>query len=356
MEHPPTGSRESALSKQNPQHFNTILHVNDKNWGLGGYELEKQAPQIRCSSELLECKSRQNEPDSIESWPQSFGEIVSELTDNKLIESLKPIVMSCLSRDPVLDCEELNALFFLFWYSQNHFPRRYLEFVSNSTGAVAVAATCPSVEIYKVGHWEGIQPDDSPLTLIDMLDTFQFRGYDRFVNGDVRTAIQRLKDSFVGHFEFDLIHVGGKMVDEVADDQVCNLISYLSPGGALILSHASPTDFMRMWQKIKDNYSQYAYFQCADQKTGMVLAAKLPNYNYDQASQAGGIRFDTRWFTSLRIYQTLNNGLWEEASEIFNSYSGPYDLRLAVLKTCRYMRVRPRRLSGIKMMIQKAFS
>ena len=57
-------------------------------------------------------------------------------------------------------------------------------------------------------------------------------------------------------------------------------------------------------------------------------------------------------FTKNKIIERLNNGLWEEASDMLNSYYGTHDLRLTVLKTCRYMHVRPRRLSGIKRMIQ----
>ena len=209
---------------------------------------------------------------------------MSEMKNDLRMESIKQIVISLYGRDGMVDHEELNALIFLSWYSDNHYPRRYLEFADRSSGAVAVVATCPSVEIYKVGHWEGIGPDDSPIALAHTLDAFQFRGYVRFVNGEIGTAIQRLKDSFVGHFGFDLMLVGGKMVEEVADDQVCSLISYLSPGGALILSYPSPNNFMRICQKIKDNYSQYTYFQCEGAKTGMVLAAKLRDYNYDQVS------------------------------------------------------------------------
>ena len=297
------GRRQFVLSKRNISYFNAALHANSNDWGLGGYDLEKQAPQIRDSSELLACKSGQYEPGSIESWPQSCEEILSELKNGQLTKSMKQMVMSCLGQawGWVFHCEEINALFFLSWCSHNHYPRRYLEFSCGSSGAVAVAAACPSVEIYKVGHWEGIEPDDNPGDLLVMLDALKFCGHIRFVNGSINTAIQRLKDSFVGHFGFDLMLVGGKIVDKVTDDQVCHLISYLSPGGALILNNSSSTDFMRIWHKIRGNYSQYTYFQCADQKTGMVLAAKLQDYNYDQTSQVGDILFDTGWFTSTRV-------------------------------------------------------
>ncbi len=286
MEHTPhAGRRASVLSKPtNPHHFNTFLHVNSDDWGLGSYDLEIQVPQIRCASEFSTGNFVQCEPEAKVSWQQSFEEIVSEMKNDLHMESVKQIVISFYGRDGMVDNEELNALFFLSWYSHNHYPRRYLEFAGRNSEAVVVAAACPSVEIYKVGHWEGIGSDDSPITLAHTLDAFQFRGYVRFVNGEIGTAIQRLKDSFVGQFGFDLMLVGGKMVDEVADDQVCSLISYLSPGGALILSYPSPNDFMRIWQKIKDNYSQYTYFQCKSAKTGMVLAAKLRDYNYDQVS------------------------------------------------------------------------
>jgi hypothetical protein len=206
-----------------------------------------------------------------------------------------------------------------------------------------------------VGHWEGIEPDDSPTALTKMLQSWRFQGYARFVNGDIGTAIQRLKHSFVGRFEFDLMLAGGKIGGEVEDDQVFDLISYLSPGGALILSYPSTNDFMRIWNKVRKNYSQCSYFKCADQKTGMVLAAKLKDCDHDQGPQRADILFDTSWFIPLRIYERLNNGCWEEASEMLNSYSGPCDQRLFLLKMCRYMHMRPRRLSGIKMTIQDAF-
>jgi len=299
MGHSPTGRRQSAVLKANPHFFNPAMQVNDEDWGFGNIEMELQRPQKICI--LPKTESTPLEATAIDPCSQSLAEIMSKLTNNKLVHHLKRISWLCLRRGWVIDCKEINALFFLYWYSLNHYPRRYLEFSSGSSGAVAVTAACPSVEIYKTGHWEGIQPDDSPGDFVAMLDAFQFRGYVRFVNGDISTAIQRLKGSFVGHFGFDLMLVGGKMVDEVAEDQVCNLISYLSPGGALILNYSSTNDFMRMWCKIKNNYSQYTYFQCADQKTGMVLAAQLRDYNYDQDPKTGVILFDTRWFTSTRI-------------------------------------------------------
>ncbi|MBI4620206.1 MAG: hypothetical protein HY739_08605 [Desulfobacterales bacterium] len=301
MAHKSEGRRRDAILQTNPIRFNINEKVNDENWGLGNFELTTQVPQKVCAAVRLESKYPKNTPTCVESMSQSFGEIVSELTSKKLIRSLKPIVMSYLSRGGVLDREETNALFFLSWYSLSRFPHRYLDFfIGGNSGTGVVATMCPSVEVYKVDRWEGIQTDDSPLALLNMLYTFQFRGYIRFVNGEIRTAIQRLKDSFFGSFGFDLMLVGGKIADEVTDDQVCNLISYLSPGGALVLSYSSSNDFLHIWQKIKDNYGQYTYFRCEDQKTGMVLAANLRD-NENQEIFMGDVRFDTRWLTSIRI-------------------------------------------------------
>jgi hypothetical protein len=300
MAHKSKGRRRDAILETNPIRFNITEKVNDENWGLGNFELTAQVPREVCAAVRFESKYPENTP-CVESMSQSFGEIVSELTNKKLIRSLRLIVLSYLSRGGVLDREETNALFFLSWYSLSRFPHRYLDFfIGGNSGTGVVAATCPSVEIYKVDRWEGIQPDDSPLDLLNMLYTFQFRGYIRFVNGEICTAIKRLKDSFFGSFGFDLMIVGGKMADEVTEDQVCNLISYLSPGGALVLSYPSSNDFLRMWQKIKDNYGQYTYFRCEDQKTGMVLAANLRD-NENQEVLMGDVLFDTRWLTSIRI-------------------------------------------------------
>ena len=300
MGHLPTGRRQSAVLKANTPFFNPAMQVNDEDWGFGNIEMELQPPQKICI--LPKTESTPLEATAIDPCSQSLAEIMSKLTNNKLVQHLKCISWLCLRRGWVIDCEELNALFFLYWYSLNHFPRRYLEFfVSRSSGAVVSASTCPSIEVYKVDRWEGTHPAHSPHDLINIFYTFDFRGYVRFINGNVDTAIQRLKDSFVGPFTFDLMFVRGENLSEEAEVHVCNLISHLGAGGALVFSHDSSDEFARIWCKIKDNYSQYTYFQCADQKTGMVLAAKLRDYNNDQAPKTGAILFDTRWFTSTRI-------------------------------------------------------
>jgi hypothetical protein len=110
---PHSGRRQHAWNNPNPWHYNPVLHVNDKDWGLGGYELEKQAPQIMSSSELSGCRAKQHivsEPS--ESWPQSFEEIVSELTSNMSIKHIEQICMFYLNEGLGLNLEDINALFF----------------------------------------------------------------------------------------------------------------------------------------------------------------------------------------------------------------------------------------------------
>jgi hypothetical protein len=301
MAHKSDGRRRVAISQGNPNRFNDRDIVNDENWGFGNFELTIQAPQKVSSAVGVDSKSLEHTQIPMKSVLTPVGEIVSELTNAQLERNVKRIIISCLSRGWVLKRSELNAFFFLAWYSGKHFPRRYLDVNSNSIGVGTVVKACPTVEFYKIGHWKGIQPDDSPLIIRHLLDTFRYRGYVRFVNGDIKSSLQRLKNSFIGDFVFDLMFVGGKMVDEVTEDQVCDLISYLSPGGALILSYPSANDFMCVWQKIKDNYNHYTYFHCADHKTGMVLAAKFRDYNFDECSQISDISFDTKWLTITRI-------------------------------------------------------
>ena len=66
MEHTPhAGRRASVFSKPtNPHHFNTLLDVNSDDWGLGGYDLEIQVPQIRCAYEVSVGNVMQCEPDA----------------------------------------------------------------------------------------------------------------------------------------------------------------------------------------------------------------------------------------------------------------------------------------------------
>jgi len=303
MGHKSEGHRQVAISQsnRNPNRFDATDIVNDENWGLGNFELTTQSPRSACAEMRGGLKFSNHTQIFMKSELQSAGEIVSELTNRQLKKNVKKIVISCMSRGAALERSEINAFFYLSWYSGNHFPHRYLDINSNSIGTGAVVKACPGVELCKIGHWEGIKPDDSPLTIRHILDTFQYRGYVRFVNGDIKTSLQRLKKSCIGDFVFDLMFVGGKMAGEVTDDQVCDLIPYLSPGGALILSYPSANDFMCVWKKTQEVYNQYTYFHCADQKTGMVLAAKLLDYNSDQCSQIGEIFFDTKWFASTRI-------------------------------------------------------
>lgn len=273
MGHTPSGSRQSAVSKSNTLTYNATIYANDENWGLGDVNLEILSRDFT-SPEQTRVQSDKHEFISNKIQVKSSEDILSELKGNDNFTLLNHVV-SCFYRKLwKIDRRDLNAFLFLSWYSSYHFPRRYLEFsVGRSPSASIVAAGCPTVEIYKVEKWERSSSTNSPSDILIVNDcTPEYCGPIRFINGDVKTAIPRLEESFVGKCSFDLIWIKGARIEKDEIVNIWNLLQHLECGGALIVTIYSKESFFTTWIDIQLRYPDFTYILCKDLMTGMILA------------------------------------------------------------------------------------
>jgi predicted O-methyltransferase YrrM len=291
MEHSPYGSRDTR--NVNVFIHSPIFQTNDENWGLGNYELEVQLPRnVKIPDVLTESIATQTERKSYktESWNQSSRSIVAELADKKILSHVKRIFRLFLNlRNDwkwKIDLGDLDSLFFLSWYGQYHYPRRYLEFgVGRGYAAAVVASASPGVEIYGIDRWEGVLDHHAPFNIAFRLkEHIGRRGYIRFINGDITTGLERLHDSFIGSFYFDLILVRGDLLGKKLDEQIIELLNSLASGGALVLTCGSAERFKVTWQDVQKRFPQFLYFHSKDRKTGMVLAGSLQDKQGDSIS------------------------------------------------------------------------
>jgi hypothetical protein len=167
----------------------------------------------------------------------------------------------------------------LSWYSLSYFPRRYVEFgVLNGCNACIVVSASPAAEVYLVDRWEGPrtgisrQDKSDPVYLSLMLYEAGLRGYLQFINGEIATAPERLRKSFVGPFGFDLALVRAEAFGETAVQQVSDLANYMVSGGALILTSETDSTFKLIWSELQRQFPKLSYFGWEDNKTGMVLS------------------------------------------------------------------------------------
>jgi len=301
MGHPPTGRRASEVAKPNPFIYNPMLQVNEASWGLGEYELEEQKAQ-----KIGDLKSgKHGEPHlntTDESREKPLSQIKSELQSSEVYQRVERICGRFLRMGWEVDENELDALFFLAWHGSRCFPHKYLELgFSRGYGTAVVADACPSVEVYGVDRWEGILQKNTPVNLSRVLYEVGLRGYLRFLNGDIDTAVQRLRESFMGPFRLDLAFVRGNTLSGNELEAMLGLIPCLAAGGALVLTDHSADRFISVWNEMQKRFPNYIYFLSKDRKTGMLFAATLGDEEKNRSIVVvEDIHFDKDWFSLMR--------------------------------------------------------
>jgi len=297
MAHPSTGRRVSEVADQNPYTYNPTLQVNDASWGLGEYQLEEQkAQKIGDLESGKDGKSHLHTTD--EARAGLLSQIAGDLQSGEIRQRIEGICGRFRRMGWEVDEDELDALFFLSWYGSRRFPHKYLELgIGKGCSAVAVANACPSVEIYGVDRFEGITSGNTPVTLSAVLHEVGFRGYLRLLNGDIDTAVQRLRDSFTGPFSFDLAFIRGGILPVKALDVVLDIIPCLTPGGALVVTARSEHQFISLWNEMQGRFPNYVYFLSKDRRAGMLLAAPCGDEDKNHAvARVDSVQFDKGWF------------------------------------------------------------
>jgi hypothetical protein len=302
MEHAPFGKRVSVVRQEtNPWIINPEFVVNDEKWGLADYEFEIQTSQIACA--LEEAK------DPLEN--HSHQDVLAELNSREVQIQVKQTIERFLLEGEGWKIEkgDLDAIFFLAWYCLFYQPYRYLEFgIARGFTAGTVATICKASEIYGIDQWEGPAYQFSPMAVARALRRECCHcGYVRFVNGEIKTAVHRLKKTFIGSFSMDLVLIQGEMLGEKATEQIVELMSHLSAGGGLVLNCKSSDRFTSIWTQIRIQFPEFAYFQSAGQNTGFILKASLEKGK--EISEVTKIGFNKKfWWGSLLKCQGIKLG------------------------------------------------
>lgn len=299
MEHPFDDRGTIGQASRNAPIYNSKIQVNDEHWGLGSYDLKIQrAENIGGSLEPADSpeSSQKSGFRDVVFWEQSRQEVLAQMTGDEVLEDVRRIAKIMGKDKWTIDSQEIDSLFFLSWFGRYHYPRIYLEFGISQGFAVAVVAdACPSVEIYGIDRWDGVMYRGAPVAIARRLlrECLAHTGYVRFINGNVSTAVQRLQDSFIGSFFFDLVLVRGDLLSADAVKQVQDLLPCLSSGGGLVFTHGSVDQFIAVWNEILAGYPQFTYFRCENRCAGLILKASLRGGDRDGSEEV--CRFETGW-------------------------------------------------------------
>ncbi len=306
MGHQPAGRRESALQiqNQNPQIHNTSLQVNDSSWGLRDYSLEEMRAgntlYLSVNTEYINNSSTDN--DSI--LNKSINQIETDLQDPILAENVNKIVSLFTQSSWDFDSNDLYPIVFLHWYSKIFYPRNYIEYgFGRGYSSAVVAEACPSVNLFGVDFWEGIIPVKRPYFIPYFLDSLKFRGYIRFINGDMTTAFKRIQNSSITPIIFDLAFVRTHNLGGKAFDVISSIISSLSSDGALVFTCPTSDQYYSILERLKNLFPEKRYLRSNKNKTGVVLSS---NSNVEDPLRT---ELDYAIASTPRKTQVLSSGL-----------------------------------------------
>jgi hypothetical protein len=270
------GARTGGGHATNPYQVRLEYAANDADWGLGQADI---APQPARAGGADASASAIAAPPA---WDLTRAQATAEMID--------PLVRRHVRRhttSPRVKPTEWGSLHALAWHSLRRYPRSYLEFgIRDPYAAVIVAATCPGVEIYGIDSWarDGSQPTPPPSYITSLLEGVGYRGYARYVSGDVSTAFDRLQQSFVGPCQFDLAFVRGDLLGADAAARLRDVAARLAPGGALVFTASSRSAFDAAWDAFAagagagadaDARAPLTLWQCRARHTGVAVAAAL---------------------------------------------------------------------------------
>lgn len=265
MEHPAVGRRVSAVRFRNPRIYNRTVPANDDAWGLGDISLPDESAT---ESEAAVTDARK--PDQPLFPPER---VIAELTDAQLARHIS----GCLTEIPSnrIGKREVEALFFLAWHALRRCPRTYVEYqITRAYAAAVVTKACPSVEVYGIDEWGGtIGASGIPVDAVCSLLRNECGHYahERYVNGDMRTAIARLKNSFVGDFFIDLAFLRGDFVGDALKEQLCLLLDHLAVGGAIVVTTEAPGAWEDITATFRERRLECLLFLSRTKLTGMIV-------------------------------------------------------------------------------------
>ncbi|MBI5180530.1 MAG: hypothetical protein HZA05_03900 [Nitrospirae bacterium] len=248
---------------KNPEIVNVMLAVNDENWGLGGHDLEIQKSENICKDSKDEKKTKSGRLTGLQI--ETIKEILSEITDPTVRDHVKTTFEKIgVDRLNTVYGDDWEYIDVLAWYSLKYYPLYYLEFgIQIPYAASIVASASPGVQIYGIDSWKqmhGLTKVLPPNIAAFQLQKVGYKGYTRYIGGDIHTALRRLHDSSAGGLSIDLALVRGELFGNDALRQITDLIPYINNGGALVYHSGTPL-FNVVWNEIKNKYPQFTYLE-----------------------------------------------------------------------------------------------
>ncbi len=332
MEHAPYGRRADLSTAQHPPDRKLVLfqafQANDENWGLGDRDLEVQIPQPTSESPAAGAHERERGATTND---ESVGRSVpTGVCRPEVRRQARRIVEHFLLRKFAVEEGEIRALLLLSWYTLHRNPRIYLEFgIRRGYAAALVAAIQQDVEMYGIELADGFSGKDGPHILTKtLLDPWPvgYHGYCRFVIGDITTAVERLRDSFVGPFRFDLALFRTCLFADGSGSQLHQLLSHLAPGGALVMVAVNAGLFATLWADAQASFDGYAFWHCDDGITGIIIHEDAAGAGTDPV-RGGIVPLDVSWFgrsrlrcRAIRVYGAVKRPLsrmWEGVRKWF---------------------------------------
>jgi hypothetical protein len=263
MEHWPR-NRPRAHAKANPTVVSQDYAVNDANWGMGDKPLETTVAGMSLAPKTpLAAESR---PISAESLLVGFKGYARERPVRDLIHR----VMKAYRGLKV----ERTAFELLAGACHHRSPGVYVEYgasIGRCSTSIVVDFN-PAVDVYAIDDWrEKPERVGGPECFSTALNRAAFRGYARFLAGDVHTALPRLRQSGFGPLAVDLAMFRERLFDDGALAAIKDLCSCLTPAGMVVLVSDKPDFWQRLEQSIRQNHPRLTFAR-ADRFTGLIAS------------------------------------------------------------------------------------
>ena len=255
-----------ATIDRNPYTVSPSIKVNNDNWGLRDYDLE-----IQQAENIVDITESQPTSYHLAEWEQTRAEVLAEMVGDRTTNQVEQTQQQLGITAP-----DQEVLYALAWYSLHHSPRVYLEFGAKwGYTAALVAGACPTVEFYGIESWQEDGGEPSPYYATNMLGRMNYRGYARFVTGDPATALERLRNSFVGTWAIDLALVRGDLFGVEVLEQLDSLLPVLTSGGALVFTCSDRELFEWVYAEVGKKFTDLTYLRFANTYTFLILKVSL---------------------------------------------------------------------------------
>jgi hypothetical protein len=263
MEHWPR-NRRGSHHKANPIVVSQSHVVNNVNWGLGDRPLG-----VFPAGPNLTMKA----PVALSAKPENPQTLQAELKNYARERPVRDLIRRVRKTYRGLRYER-TAFELIAGCCRRRCPGVYVEYgasIGRCTTSIVVDFN-PSADVFAIDDWlEKRERAGSPACFSTALNNAGFRGYARYLAGDVQTALPRLKESGLGPLAVDLATFRERLFKNGAMEALQDLLSCLAPSGAVVCVSKNPDFFRRLGPLLQLNHPHLIFLQ-ADRKTALIAS------------------------------------------------------------------------------------